>query len=78
MAMVTTVEEAIRIVKGGVDVVVAQGSDAGGHRSNCDRSSIDVALLTIILPPIIMEKDLCHDCLVLARDSSRKSGKAAQ
>jgi nitronate monooxygenase len=33
MAMVTTVEEAIRIVKGGVDVVVAQGSEAGGHRS---------------------------------------------
>ena len=33
MAMVTTVEEAIRIVKGGVDFVVAQGSEAGGHRS---------------------------------------------
>ncbi len=33
MAMVTTVEEAIRIVNGGVDVVVAQGSEAGGHRS---------------------------------------------
>jgi nitronate monooxygenase len=33
MAMVTTVEEAIRVVKGGVDVVVAQGSEAGGHRS---------------------------------------------
>lgn len=47
--------------------------------SNCDRSSIDVTLLTIILPPIIMEKqDLCHDCLALAIDSSRKSGKAAQ
>jgi hypothetical protein len=47
--------------------------------SNCERSEIDVALLTIILPPIIMEKqDLCHDCLALAIDSSRKSGKAAQ
>lgn len=33
MAMVTTVDEAIRIVKGGIDVVVAQGSEAGGHRS---------------------------------------------
>lgn len=33
VAMVTTVEEAVRIVKGGVDVVVAQGSEAGGHRS---------------------------------------------
>ena len=45
----------------------------------CERSEIDVALLTIIIPPIIMEKqDLCHDCLALAIDSSRKSGKAAQ
>ncbi len=33
MAMVTTVEEAIRVVKGGADVVVAQGAEAGGHRS---------------------------------------------
>ena len=33
MAMVTTVEEAVSVVKGGVDIVVAQGSEAGGHRS---------------------------------------------
>jgi nitronate monooxygenase len=33
MAMITTVEEAIRVVEGGVDIVVAQGSEAGGHRS---------------------------------------------
>lgn len=33
MAMVTTVEEAILVAEGGVDVVVAQGSEAGGHRS---------------------------------------------
>lgn len=33
MAMVTTVEEAMRVVEGGVDVVVAQGAEAGGHRS---------------------------------------------
>ena len=32
-AMVTTVEEAVRVVEGGVDVVVAQGAEAGGHRS---------------------------------------------
>lgn len=47
--------------------------------SNCSRSSIDVALLTVILPPIIMEKqDLCHDCLSLAIDSSRNLGKTNQ
>lgn len=33
MAMVTTVDEAILVAEGGADVVVAQGSDAGGHRS---------------------------------------------
>lgn len=33
MAMVTTVEEAIQVEKGGVDIVVAQGAEAGGHRS---------------------------------------------
>jgi nitronate monooxygenase len=33
MAMVTTVEEAVKVEKGGVDIVVAQGSEAGGHRS---------------------------------------------
>lgn len=33
MVMVTTVNEAIQVVKGGTDVVVAQGAEAGGHRS---------------------------------------------
>jgi nitronate monooxygenase len=32
-AMVTTVEEAVRVAERGVDVVVAQGAEAGGHRS---------------------------------------------
>ncbi|HEX2728183.1 MAG TPA: nitronate monooxygenase, partial [Rubrobacteraceae bacterium] len=32
-AMVTTVEEAIRVAERGVDVIVAQGAEAGGHRS---------------------------------------------
>lgn len=33
MAMVTTVEEAVLVAEGGADVVVAQGAEAGGHRS---------------------------------------------
>lgn len=33
MTMVTTVNEAIQVVKGGSDIVVAQGAEAGGHRS---------------------------------------------
>jgi nitronate monooxygenase len=34
IAMVTTPDDARSVVANGVDVVVAQGSDAGGHRSN--------------------------------------------
>jgi nitronate monooxygenase len=33
MTMVTTVDEAVQVTKGGVDIVVAQGAEAGGHRS---------------------------------------------
>ena len=33
MTMVTTVNEAIQVVRGGTDIVVAQGAEAGGHRS---------------------------------------------
>ena len=33
VSMVTTVEEAILVVERGADVVVAQGAEAGGHRS---------------------------------------------
>ncbi|MER3423252.1 MAG: nitronate monooxygenase [Nitrospiraceae bacterium] len=33
IAMVTTVAEAKQVVDGGVDAVVAQGAEAGGHRS---------------------------------------------
>lgn len=33
MAMITTVNEAQKVAEGGADIVVAQGSEAGGHRS---------------------------------------------
>lgn len=35
-AMVTTVEEAVRAAERGADVIVAQGAEAGGHRSTFD------------------------------------------
>jgi nitronate monooxygenase len=41
MAMITTVEEAVRVVEGGVDIVVAQGSEAGGHRSTFELNRND-------------------------------------
>lgn len=34
MATATTVEEAVAIEKLGIDIVIAQGSEAGGHRGN--------------------------------------------
>jgi nitronate monooxygenase len=36
MSMVGTVEDAVRDADGGVDVVVAQGAEAGGHRSTVE------------------------------------------
>jgi nitronate monooxygenase len=39
IAMVTTVEEAVKVEKGGVDIVVAQGFEAGGHRSTFQLNS---------------------------------------
>jgi nitronate monooxygenase len=41
MAMVTNVEEAVKVEKGGVDIVVAQGFEAGGHRSTFQLSKND-------------------------------------
>jgi nitronate monooxygenase len=36
IAMATTVDDAIRLQSSGVDAIVAQGSEAGGHRSSID------------------------------------------
>ena len=36
IAMVTTVADAVRAVESGADAIVAQGAEAGGHRSNFD------------------------------------------
>ncbi len=33
MSMVTTTGEALRVAEGGADIIVAQGSESGGHRS---------------------------------------------
>jgi nitronate monooxygenase len=56
-AMVTTVEEAVRVVDGGVDLVVAQGAEAGGHRSTFDLSDDRGGALvgTLALVPQIVD-----------------------
>jgi hypothetical protein len=47
--------------------------------SSCDKSDSETVLLSIILPPIINERqDLCPPCLKIAIDDSTKKGKAAQ
>jgi len=37
MAMVSTLQDALAVNENGVDVIVAQGSEAGGHRSTWDK-----------------------------------------
>jgi nitronate monooxygenase len=56
-AMVTSVEEARRVEAGGVDVIVAQGGEAGGHRSALHLGPEDEAALvgTMALVPQVAD-----------------------
>ena len=50
----------------------------GRKCSSCDKSDTETGLLSIILPPVIMERqDLCPPCLKQAIDDSKKLGKAS-
>jgi nitronate monooxygenase len=52
MAMITTVEHARTVERAGVDVVVAQGAEAGGHRSTWTKpaspEAISIGTLTLV------------------------------
>lgn len=52
MAMVTTVEDARTVERAGVDLVVAQGAEAGGHRSTWVKppsvESVSIGTLTLV------------------------------
>jgi nitronate monooxygenase len=52
MAMVTTVEHARTVERAGVDLIVAQGAEAGGHRSTWSKPSrveaISIGTLTLV------------------------------
>ena len=39
MAMIATLEDALIVYENGVDIIVAQGSEAGGHRSTWEKKS---------------------------------------
>lgn len=58
MAMISTVEDALAVADNGVDVIVAQGSEAGGHRSTWEKkSSKDFANIgTLALTSAVVEK----------------------
>ena len=52
----TTVDEAIELERAGVDVIVAQGSEAGGHRGTFDNAKADASLIgTLALVPQIVD-----------------------
>jgi nitronate monooxygenase len=52
----TTVDEALALERAGVDVVVAQGSEAGGHRGTFDSTKVDSSLVgTLALVPQIVD-----------------------
>jgi nitronate monooxygenase len=52
----TTVDEAVALERAGVDIVVAQGSEAGGHRGTFDNAKADSSLVgTLALVPQIVD-----------------------
>jgi len=57
MAMITTVEDARTLERAGVDVIVAQGGEAGGHRSTwAKRASAEAACVgTVALVPQVVD-----------------------
>jgi nitronate monooxygenase len=56
MAMVATVEDARAVVANGVDIVVAQGGEAGGHRSTwVKRARDEASVATITLVPQVVD-----------------------
>ncbi|GGX37576.1 2-nitropropane dioxygenase [Tateyamaria omphalii] len=62
-ATATTVKEAIVLERAGVDVVVAQGWEAGGHRGSFVSDYEDVGIGTLALVPQVSD---AVDCLVVA------------
>jgi nitronate monooxygenase len=57
MAMVTTVEDARAVERAGVDVIVAQGGEAGGHRSTWvkRRTAEEACVGTLALVPQVVD-----------------------
>lgn len=56
MATATTLDEARQIEKAGLDAVVAQGIEAGGHRGRFDPQSHDPGLSTSVLVSLLVRE----------------------
>ena len=59
-ATATTVQEAIKLDAAGVDVVVAQGWEAGGHRGAFNVEDVDVGVGTLALVPQVVDAVSCY------------------
>jgi len=57
MAMVSTLEDALAVDRNGIDIIVAQGSEAGGHRSTWEKKASKefAAIGTLPLTSAIVE-----------------------
>ena len=55
MATATTVSEALQLDAAGVDVIIAQGWEAGGHRGSFDVNCEEVGIGTMALVPQIVD-----------------------
>ncbi len=61
ISMVTTVEEAVRVAERGADVVVAQGAEAGGHRSTFELGpggEVPLVGTMALVPPVVDAVDV--------------------
>ena len=56
MASATNLHEALAIAESGVDAVIAQGYEAGGHRGVFDSSKVDDKLGTLALTRLLVRK----------------------
>ncbi len=61
ISMVTTIEEAVRVAERGADVVVAQGAEAGGHRSTFELGpggEVPLVGTMALVPPVVDALDV--------------------
>lgn len=67
MTMVSTVDEALHVAKNGVDIIIAQGSEAGGHRSTLQTHKVPPLIGTVSLIPQMVDS--------LSKEANNDDGK---